>query len=150
MKVVSQPEMLKWEKNCRFNNNYPLQMGESRNCSFVHNALNGGFGIKSRDFYEKCMVFEKDGAIYKYSASVNNSEEAKAAPDKDTIRGVGYFSMIKAWRDPADQKVHYMAQMQSDFKLEIPAMILGQILPNSAKGWMKEAQKHYTKNHKNL
>ena len=80
--------------------------------------------VVSRDFFDKVFQFEHEGCIYKLVSSVADSENRRPKPDKDTIRATNLFTMIKCYRSPVDQKVHYEAILQSDFKLEIPQFIL--------------------------
>lgn len=149
LKVITPPELLKWETNMRFSSKMMSESG-SQNYFYIHGASKKNFGISSRDWYDKVFQFEHNGTIYKFVSTVANSEDKVPVPDKDTIRALNYFSCIKIHRNPENQKIHYEVITQSNFKLQIPDFILKTALPNGSKKWMAEAQKFYSKNHKNL
>ena len=105
MKVISPPELLKWEKNMKFSDKELV--GETSNIYFVHAGCKKNFGIAARDWYDKGIQFVHEGTIYKFVSSIADSEAKQPVPDKDTVRATHHFSMIKIHRSPTDGKIHY-------------------------------------------
>ena len=142
------PEQAKWDKNLRENIYKPLVEGKKcYRMNYLSQKKN--WGISSRDFLDKFMIFEENDCIYKYMTAVPNCLEKWPSPDKDTIRGQTLMTVQKMYRS-ADGKLHFDMLCQMDLKLELPAFLLSTVLPSGAKAWMTEVMKHYNKNHKNL
>ena len=102
LKVIDNSEL---RKSTRFFNKVPSASG-SNNYFYIHNAVQGSYGYSSRDFWEKCITFEHEGAVYKYFSSVVNSITARPSPDKDTVRATTFLSLFKCYRQQ-DGKVCY-------------------------------------------
>ena len=73
MKVISPPELLKWEKNMKFSNKQLI--GDTQNIFFVHAGSKKNFGIAARDWYDKGIQFVHEGTIYKFVSTIADSEE---------------------------------------------------------------------------
>lgn len=103
MKAIMAPEQIKWDKNVLETEIIGLENEDGKVCKsavYTYMANKKSWGINSRDFYEKAMIFSQDGCLYKYSSSCKDDLELRPKPYKDTVRGTSLITAQKFWRDP--------------------------------------------------
>ena len=89
-----------WDKNLKTSEFIPAIEGK-KSFGFTYTANHKQMTVKSRDFYEKGFSFFHDGKYYRYSCSINNSEEVREVP-KETFRGETIYNFGVMERDPED------------------------------------------------
>lgn len=109
---------------------------------------------------EKGFNFYSDGKMYRYSASIDNSEVEGAydsngpirslADPSTTVRGFTIFNVGIMQRHETSNEISLHSITQCDFKISIPSFMITSFLPKATKGWHDNIVKYYNKNHKKL
>mmetsp|Transcript_1058 Transcript_1058/g.1960 ORF Transcript_1058/g.1960 Transcript_1058/m.1960 type:complete len:190 (+) Transcript_1058:851-1420(+) len=106
LKVIYEPEHQKgWDKNLEVAEKQPFD-GGSKTIAFSYVKNKKQFTISSRDFYEKGFNFVHNGKFYRYSTSIDHSEDAlKPLPDGQTVRGFTFYNAAIMEREPKTGKI---------------------------------------------
>ena len=102
--------------------------------------------FQSRDFYDKSFKFYDDGAFYRYSCTVPDSETL-LPPDSNVTRGETLFNFHKVFRDPKTHEVKVIFLAQCDAKITLPGFIKNTFMPKTFEGWLSELLKFYKEKH---
>jgi len=83
--IFDASEQLKWDKSLD-KNELEFFSPEKKTCSKLYSkGKTVTWGVSSRDFLDKCMMFKNNGDFYRYSTYVPGSEKMKKP--KSTVRG---------------------------------------------------------------
>ena len=95
-----------------------------------------------KDFVEKRIIFEHEGAVYTYfSTSANQDDEF--APVQGVERALTYYGVQRIHRESeGERQVIFESAMRSDCKLPVSNAVLKTLVPSGLKDWTTKLSAH--------